>query len=308
MKYGRDYDKILTRLISILALLNDGKEPTSLELAKEFGVSTRTTSRDFNRLTSNFPIYKENRKWKMQEGTKIDKNLSFEDEIVLDMVEGMAKSCKGDFSKKATNLLNRLKNQTQNPFFTKLNIEDISDKFKSIKTLEEAIKNLNIITASYNDKSIKLKPQKITNFEGFWYLIANDTKDNKLKKYYLKNLSDITLTNKRFKAKSKIQQLLDESISVWFDENVEPFEVRLFIDSKISKYFERKPLSSTQTIIGRDTDGSLEISVKITNYMEITPIIKYWLPHIKVLEPKELAKKIEDDLKIYLDDVELCSI
>ena len=34
--------------------------------------------------------------------------------------------------------------------------------------------------------------------------------------------------------------------------------------------------------------------------MEITPIIKYWLPYLKVIEPKWINEKICADLSEYL--------
>jgi predicted DNA-binding transcriptional regulator YafY len=44
----------------------------------------------------------------------------------------------------------------------------------------------------------------------------------------------------------------------------------------------------------------VDISVEITNDMEIIPLVKYWLPHIKVLEPQGIIEKIEKDLVQYL--------
>ena len=34
--------------------------------------------------------------------------------------------------------------------------------------------------------------------------------------------------------------------------------------------------------------------------MEILPIVKYWLPHIKVLEPKWIDDIVKKDLEKYL--------
>lgn len=42
MAYKHDYDKILTRLTTILRKLNDGESLSVQELAQELNVSTRT--------------------------------------------------------------------------------------------------------------------------------------------------------------------------------------------------------------------------------------------------------------------------
>ena len=141
MAYKHDYDKALTRLRVILQRLNDGEALSVKELADEFNVTTRTIQRDFNeRLITSYPIYQENKKWKMQKGFKIEKIRNIEDELVLDIIEKISDSIGGNFANIAHKLLLKLKNEDFNPIYTKLNIEDISDKFSDIQILETAIK------------------------------------------------------------------------------------------------------------------------------------------------------------------------
>jgi len=79
MPYKHDYDRILTRLTTILSKLNDGDALSVTELAQEFGVSSRTIQRDFNERLNSFPIYQEKKKWKMQDGFRVEKSKSIED-------------------------------------------------------------------------------------------------------------------------------------------------------------------------------------------------------------------------------------
>ena len=37
--------------------------------------------------------------------------------------------------------------------------------------------------------------------------------------------------------------------------------------------------------------------------MEILPIVKYWIPHIYVLEPKWIKEIVEKDLEEYLKNI-----
>jgi len=78
-------------------------------------------------------------------------------------------------------------------------------------------------------------------------------------------------------------------------------ELRLFIDGSVARYFRLKPLAPTQSIIGEDADGSIEVLLEITHPMEIVPIIKYWLPMIRVLEPRQIDEQIRQDLRRYLE-------
>jgi predicted DNA-binding transcriptional regulator YafY len=306
MAYKHDYDKTLTRLRVILQRLNDGESLGVKELADDFGVSTRTIQRDFNeKLVSSYPIFQENKKWKMQDGFKIEKIRDIDDKIVLDIIEKITDSIGGNFAIKGKKLLSKIKNEEYSPIFTKLNIEDVSDMISDINLLETAIKTKTAIECSYVYDTNKrydttLKPLKIVNYEGFWYLIAINKKE--VKKYYLKELKSIKPTNTTFTVDTKIDNLLENSISIWFNENTEPFTVKLLALKGASKYFTRRPLSTQIISSINSDDNSIEFTIKITHEMEILPIIKYWVPHLKVLEPKWLDDIVKQDLKEYLKE------
>ena len=83
MAYKHDYDTILTRLTIILSRLNDGEALSVTALAKEFNVSDRTIQRDFNERLISFPVYQDKKKWRMQEGYRLEKSASVEDAVVF---------------------------------------------------------------------------------------------------------------------------------------------------------------------------------------------------------------------------------
>jgi len=185
-------------------------------------------------------------------------------------------------------------------------MEDIGDKLNEVQVLERAIKERREIKCFYSfddyTKELLLKPLKIANYEGFWYLVALDGRNDLLKKYYLKNMKSITVLETVFESEAKLDDLLDNSISIWFDHTVAPYKVTLNISKEISKYFQRKSISKTQKIESLYEDGSMDVSVEITNDMEIIPVVKYWLPHIKVLEPQSVKEVIQKDLEYYLNE------
>lgn len=301
MAYKHDYDKILKRLTTILSKLNDGEALSVKKLAEEFNTSTKTIQRDFNERLIAFPVYQENKKWKMQDGFRLEKSQSIEDEIILDIIEKITEGIGGQFATKSHKLLSKIKNEDFNPIYTKLNIEDISDRFADIQILETAIKEKKEVKCSYDDErhavyKTTIQPLKIVNFEGFWYLIA--IRKDILKKYYLKNISNPKITNKLFETDDELETLLEDSISVWFQDDVEPFEVKLFANEVAAKFFKRRPLP-TQTIESLNTDGSMEFIVKVTHEMEILPIIKYWIPHLYVIKPEWLVDMLKEDLEEY---------
>ena len=305
MAYKHDYDKILTRLTIILSRLNDGEGLSVTQLAEEFNVSERTIQRDFNERLISFPIYQEKKKWKMQEGFKLEKSTTIEDAVVLDIMEKLVEGAGQAFSVKAEKLLSKIKNQTYNPFYAKLNMEDIGDKLKEVQQLETAIKSKQNTTFTYSlekkTSTVEVQPLKIANYEGFWYLIALDAKSGVLKKYYLKNIKLITLKEVYFEVDERLDTLLENSISVWFDKEKEPYKVVLELSAEVAKYFKRKPIAKTQKVEQMHQDGSMTVSIEITNDMEIIPFVKYWAPHIDVTEPKRIEESIKKDLREYLE-------
>ena len=70
----------------------------------------------------------------------------------------------------------------------------------------------------------------------------------------------------------------------------------------VKKYFERKPLPNQQ-ILCLNEDGSIEIEVQVTHIMEIKPLVFYYLPHIKVIEPSSLADDILAEMERYIKEI-----
>lgn len=302
MGMQHDYDKILTRLTVILSRLYQAEQLKPSDLAKEFNVSERTIQRDFKDRLMNFPIYYENKHWKMQKDFKIEKNISVEDAITLDILENLSMNLGDKFHSKASTILNKLKNRQYSPIFTKLNMEDISNEYESMISFEDAITQKYQIEVKYisryKEEIIIINPIKIVNFEGLWYLIATDS-NNILKSYYIKNITLLNKLDTKFEISKKVEEILNNAISIWFSED-EPFEVILEIDNYVAKYFKSKPISNTQKIINED-EQQLTISVMATNDMEIIPIVKSWMPFIKVLSPSRIQESVKEEAKKLLD-------
>jgi len=304
MAYKHDYDKTLVRLNTILSRLNDGEGLSVKALAEEFNVSERTVQRDFNdRLVALYPIYKDKRLWRMQKGFKLEKQNSSEEDLVLGILDKMVEGMGHTFSTKAKGLLSKLHNAQENPIYAKHNMEDISSHLDEIERLRVCIEYQKVVTCIYKkdrDKSRerRLKPLKIVTYEGFWYLVALNEKD-KVRKYYLKNLSLIHPTEDIFTVDKAINTLLENSISIWFEASTKPFKVTLLADVEVAKYYKRKPLP-TQMIEEEYSDGSLLFSVEVTHEREVMSLVKCRLPYLQVVEPLWIKEKIDEELKAFL--------
>ena len=284
-------------------LKNNVHGMTIAELAKELDVSTKTIQRDLYEVLSDLGAVKEGRTWKIDPKLAND-DLNTNERLILGILDEMAKSAGKIFYSKAHSLLTQITQQLEHPIFANVNGEYLEEKnIELFENIEKAIKEKTEIKFDYEKYNFHVKPLKLAFFDGFWYLLALHIQNNKetFKKYHLKTIRNVQILNKTFEIPALVEERLKYANSVWFNLDVQ-FRVRLFIDKQIRKYFERKPLRG-QSIIGEDKDGSIEIEIKISNNMEILPLILYYIPYIKVLEPQSLANEIKDRVQGYLKEI-----
>lgn len=304
MAYKQNYEKTLYRLTTILSRLNDGEALSVKDLAVEFNVSERTIQRDFKeRLVTLYPIYQEKRLWRMSDGFKLEKTNSSEDDLILSILKKMAEGMGTVFSAKAKNILSKIHNECNNPIYAKGSMEEIGTHLEEIEKLTQAIETKHIITCTYAKdrapvRKRTIKPLKVVTFDGFWYLVGLNENDE-IRKYYLKNITHIHITDTLFESTTEIDKRLQNAVSIWFNAEKEPFKVQLRADAEIAKYFKRKPLP-TQKIEDKLDDGSIIISLMVTNEIEVIQLVKCRLPHLHIIKPLWIKDKIDGEFKNYI--------
>lgn len=284
-------------------LKNNVHGMTITELSKELDVSTKTIQRDLYEVLNDFGAIKEGRTWKIDPKLTQD-NLASNEKLILGILDEMAKGAGGIFYSKAHSLLSQVSQQLEHPIFASVNSEYLEEKNITLfEQMEKAIKQKVEINFDYENNNFHVKPLKLAFFDGFWYLLAFDLKEKKevFKKFHLKTIKNIQALEATFEIPSIVEHRLKHANSIWFNLD-EQFTVRLFIDKTIRKYFERKPLRG-QRIIGEDRDGSIEIEIKISNEMEIQPLILWYIPFIKVLEPQWMANNVKEKIQRYLKEI-----
>ncbi|KIM11036.1 MAG: transcriptional regulator [Sulfuricurvum sp. PC08-66] len=294
------YDR-LSYIYERIARTPDGV--TIKELTQELEVSSKTLQRDLHETLASSGIYCEGRRWKLNHKSSAD-GLGSQERIVLGVLDSLAKQAGLDFYHKAHQLLEQISSQLEHPLFANMDTEALSKShLETFVTLERAIKSRTMIHAHYTSvrkaqTQVHLKPIRLAFFAGFWYVLAFDANDDDtFKKYHLKSLTHIVLTDEHYEIDPSVIARIEEASSVWFSLD-EPFEVRLWIDAEVAPYFQRKPLR-TQRLMGQDGDGSIEVALRITHEMEILPLVLWYLPHIRILSPKWLDKALDKKIEAY---------
>ncbi|MBN2833072.1 MAG: transcriptional regulator [Campylobacterales bacterium] len=292
------------RINTIYERLKQSCDGISIQkLSQELNVSTKTIQRDLYEVLGEYGAVKSGRMWKLDKKQSSD-GLNPNERIILGILDEMAKNAGRSFYGKAHSLLAQVSQQLEHPIFTNIDSESLEENHISLfAQLEHAIKNKVEITFEYKKHEFYIKPLKLVFFDGFWYLLALDSNHNdKFKKFHLKSISNLTIKENTFPILEDIEDRLKKANSIWFDLDNPSFDVHLYIDKEIVKYFERKPLKG-QTIFGEDADGSIELMISITHKMEILPLIFWYLPYIKVLEPQWLADKVKDKVIAYANSL-----
>ncbi len=282
----------LNNLLKILNILYSGGYVTIKGLMDDYDMSERTASRYLNEYLpdAGFSIEKVGRKFRLA-------NYNPKITGAIEAIENFAKEA--GFYNDIKDFIKKIKQNSLSTYI-KLHIENIGDYIAEINLIENAIKQKRVIKFTYdNGYEYEVKPLKIANFEGYWYLLALD--GDKYKTFHLKSMKNITKTNKTFEIPPTFLEKLDNAINVWFEPNKEPFKVILKTDEWASKYLKRIPLNPTQKEIEILSDGSL-FEIKITHEMEVKRFIKGFLPQIKVIEPKWLDEEIKKEIREYLKD------
>jgi predicted DNA-binding transcriptional regulator YafY len=297
MNPSHDYDKILTRLTTILQRLYEGEELSVSELAEEFNVSTKTIQRDFNERLIRFPIEKKGRRWRMREGHRLEKVQDLDNLLTLQILEGLAGGAGKSFARRSKALLGRLKNDAPLPIQSYLPIEDVTSHAGLFRQAEEAIVRRRVLTFGYHGRPRLVHPYRIVNFDGYWYLLAFEPASGLAKKFYLKEIRDARTMEEGFHPDERLLERIDGALNAWFDPNVEPFELHLLAKAPIVKYLQRRPLSPRQHIVARHADGDVEIVIRATTEKEALELLKLWIPDLAVLSPASVKKAYENLLK-----------
>lgn len=310
-----DY-RVMERIEEILGRLKSGEKLSIKALSIDFGCDTKTIQRDMNqripellsRMNLGVKIGKEGRLFTLIGDSNNLKN--FEENLVLDTLEKLSEGIGTNFALKAKRLLNSAKkNAEENYLFTRIDFEDVTDKADEVLVIEVAIGKHQMITFHYQKEKercvVSVKPLKLICFDGFWYLLAEDIAENVIKKYYLKSIFHIHTLEQTFHLPKTLIEKLDNAINIWFDANSDLFEVRLYADKAIVKHLIRRPIAKSQRIISTDSDGSVEFSVMITDYREITSEVLKWIPHLFVLSPEDIKEDIRESIEEYLQEMNL---
>jgi predicted DNA-binding transcriptional regulator YafY len=99
----------------------------------------------------------------------------------------------------------------------------------------------------------------------------------------------------------------DRCFRVWkqkFEQTTDRLVDRLYTvgrdaqrQAAVSHYFKRRKMYPTQEIKEERPDGSLVITFKVGNLEAVYNVLKCWIPHFLILQPRKFRKEMLADVK-----------
>lgn len=287
-------EKLAWRLSQIIARLHQGDVIDKQQLVDEFRVDKRTIERDLNdRLNGIAEWNKEQHRWQLTyqaRGTVPAQSLN--------EYARLAGTDKLFPNASLSYLLEQLSlPATPHPLHVQpIPAENLGEHRAAFAQLETAIQARHACSFIYKNKARQVEPYRLIHKNGIWYLAAVEA--SRLKNFSVSLIESLQIhADHRFIPSRKHQDYIDAKDDVWFTEDTT--EVLLRVSPEVAHYFVRRPLLPQQQE-RKDSDGSLLVTTQINHITQLLPVVRHWLPHVRIVEPKawheELVQGLRDAL------------
>ena len=292
------HDTLVYRLAQMLVKLNQGERLDPQALADEFGVNLRTIQRDLNVRFGYLPLQKKDGRYQLDPaflGKLSTKGIG--------RFAGLA-GVSGHFPSLTDEFLRDIfDTRVQSAWLVKgHNYEKLDGKEPLFRELEQAIVARNSVSFDYQRADGEKKsyadvsPYKLVNSKGIWYLAAADAA--KLKTFSFTKICHLRVLDATFDWDARIDEEICSEEGIWLSEQKQ--EIMMKISSEVAGYFKRRRLIVNQVIEKELEDGGLIISAKVGHPNQVLPIVRYWLPNIRIISPESLQEEMERGLAHYL--------
>ena len=162
--------------------------------------------------------------------------------------------------------------------------------------LQTAIGQRNECRFTYKAKPRHAQPYRLIHKNGVWYLAAGE--GGRPKNFSVALITALAVDEKsRFTPDPAHQDYINTKDDVWFTEGTT--EALLRVAPEAAHYFTRRPLLPQQQQ-RPDADGSLLVTTHINHPQQLLPVVRYWLPHVRIVKPvawhEELTRSLRDAL------------
>lgn len=283
-------EKLAQRLSQILARLHQGDAVDKHQLAQDFQVDVRTIERDLGERLCGIVERSADGQWQLTHTARSS--------IPAKHLHGYARMS-GTEHLFPDNSLRYLLEQLHTPeqqrttHVQAIAHEDLRPRTQEFLQLQTAIEQKHPCSFSYKGKQRNVQPYKLIHKNGVWYLAAEE--GAKLKNFSVALIEGLHVDeSSHFFPKRAHKEYIDAKDDVWFTENTT--EVLLRVSPQVAHYFIRRPLLPQQQQ-RQDSDGSLLVITQINHIDQLLPVVRYWLPHVRIVKPVQWHEAMLEELR-----------
>ena len=299
-------EKALRRQTIIFTRLNAGQTVNVKELAEEFKVGVRTIQKDLNeRLKMVYDIVDLGHgNYAFAEGYRLKSTEDEEAKIAVSLMKSLQHGAVpelDDFIDAAIPTTTKYEKM----FLFDLNFEPIGD-IGNFRVILQSIAWKVALEFLYTDKDGNKKevtayPYRIANFKNYWYLVAYDVADEKIKTYYLKRIEKLHTHYENFDVDEELQEQIERQCdtidSPWYGKGDAQVTLRVVGDAR--RYLRRN-LPPNMQMLEQSDDHDL-IRLHYHDETEALSLVKHWLPDIEIADDPRLQARLEETLRTYLN-------
>ncbi|MDR0217203.1 MAG: WYL domain-containing protein [Comamonas sp.] len=287
-------EHLAQRLSHILARLHQGGIIDKHQLAREFGVNLRTIERDLGERLQGIAERGPNGQWKLTHTAQGSIPTTYLDSYAhLTGTEGLFPDNSQAY------LLQQL--DTPRKYLAThvqaVPYEDLGSHGQAFAMLQSAIQKHHLCGFTYKNKSRSVHPYRLLHKNGIWYLSAEEA--GKLKNFSVALIETLTVDESAcFIPKKAHAEYINDKDDVWF--TAETTEVLLRVAPEVAHYFARRQLLPRQQHRA-NSDGSLLVTTQINHINQLLPVVRYWLPNVRIVKPMEWHEELIRGLQQALD-------
>jgi len=298
---------LANRLVSIINYLSSGNTINVHNLSEEFSISERQIQKDIKLFKEIYEIEDlGNQNYRLKDGFAIKNTNQDNLDIALALLKSLQHSAMPQMNRYVDSTLPDIK-EYKHLFILDIAYEEITHT-EAFYKLIKAIKNQESCSFFYTKKDgssreVNAHPYRIANFSNYWYLLAYDVEDEKLKSFHMNSIDKVSFAGENYINNTAVEHEIENTFakfnSAWFDGNLKSIQLEVF--GKAMLYLQRN--FPAQATLLQESDSKLLIELEYYNSSEVISFVKRWLPEIKIINNEALQEEIKDILLKSLDSL-----
>lgn len=288
------HEKLAQRLAAILVRLNEGGRLVPKALAEQFGVSVRTIQRDIARF-GGLGLHKVDDAYEIEQ-TRLGR-LGFKELERFAQRSGIGNlfpSLRDGVS---------LASESEPGAMVRVQghaYEDLRNRRHDFMAMHRAIAEHRQLSFSFDDVTPRkvydaVEPYGLVNLKGIWYLAGQH--NGRTKTFSFARISGLLVSAIHFQPDAVVAARIASEDGIWFQD--ESMRILIEVAPPAAPYFRRRRLVSYQEIVEERRDGSLLVAMTVGHENQVLPIVRYWIPHVRIIDPADMQARLEEQLRHY---------